>query len=82
MTSLRNLILSNSPDFQKAKECFDKQSTFKMVGETFKKPRYADYPEDLSRWLEKKTFASSPTRRTLTFFFLAIWQTYCANNLR
>ena len=54
MTSLRNLILSNSPDFQKAKECFDKQSAFKMVGETFKKPRYADYPEDLSRWLEKK----------------------------
>lgn len=54
MASLRNLILSNSPDFQKAKECFDKQSAFKMVGETFKKPRYADYPEDLSRWLEKK----------------------------
>lgn len=54
MASLRNLVLSNSPDFQKAKECFDKQSAFKMVGETFKKPRYADYPEDLSRWLEKK----------------------------
>ena len=54
MASLRNLILSNSPAFQKAKECFDKQSAFKMVGETFKKPRYTDYPEDLSRWLEKK----------------------------
>lgn len=54
MASLRNLILSNSPVFQKAKECFENQSIFSLVGETFKKPRYADYPEDLSRWLEKK----------------------------
>lgn len=54
MASLRNLILSNSPAFQKAKECFETQTDFSLVGETFKKPRYADYPEDLSRWLEKK----------------------------
>lgn len=54
MASLRNLILSNAPVFQKAKECFENQSIFSLVGETFKKPRYADYPEDLSRWLEKK----------------------------
>ena len=24
------------------------------MGETYKKPRYADYTEDLSKWLEKK----------------------------
>ncbi len=54
MASLRNLILSNSPVFQKAKECFENQSMFSLVGETYKKPRYADYSEDLSRWLEKK----------------------------
>ena len=54
MASLRNLILSNAPVFQKAKECFENQSIFSLVGETFKKPRYADHPEDLSRWLEKK----------------------------
>lgn len=54
MASLRNLILSNAPVFQKAKECFENQSIFSLVGGTFKKPRYADYPEDLSRWLEKK----------------------------
>ena len=54
MASLRNLILSNSPVFQKAKECFENQSVFSLVGETYKKPHYSDYPEDLSRWLEKK----------------------------
>ena len=54
MASLRNLILSNAPVFQKAKECFENQSIFSLVGETYKKPRYADYTEDLSRWLEKK----------------------------
>ena len=54
MASLRKLILSNAPVFQKAKECFENQSIFSLVGETFKKPRYADHPEDLSRWLEKK----------------------------
>ena len=42
MASLRNLILSNSPVFQKAKECFENQSVFSLVGETYKKPHYSD----------------------------------------
>lgn len=54
MASLRNLILSGSPVFQKAKECFENQHFFDMVGETYKKPHYPDLPSDLSRWLEKK----------------------------
>ena len=54
MSSLPNLFLSRSPVFQKAKECFENQSVFSLVGETYKKPHYSDYPEDLSRWLEKK----------------------------
>ena len=54
MASLRNLILSNSKTFQKAKKCFEQQSTFKMVGENYKKPKYPDAPQDLSVWLEKK----------------------------
>ena len=54
MASLRNLILSNSKTFQKAKKCFEQQSTFKMAGENYKKPKYPDAPKDLSVWLEKK----------------------------
>lgn len=54
MASLRNLILADSPVFQKAKECFDNQTSFKMVGETYKKPRYQNYSEDLQQWLERK----------------------------
>lgn len=69
MASLRNLILSNAPVFQKAKECFENQSIFSLVGGTFKKPRYADYPEDLSRWLEKKDicFIANSTNIDLLF---------------
>ena len=54
MASMRNLVLSNSKSFQKAKECFENQDIFDFVGETYKKPHYPDYPQDVSLWLEKK----------------------------
>lgn len=54
MASLRQLALDNSPVFKKAKECYENQNIFTLVGENFKKPRYADYPEDMRIWLEKK----------------------------
>lgn len=57
------------PRFSKAKECFETQTDFSLVGETFKKPRYADYPEDLSRWLEKRIFALLQIQRTRICFF-------------
>lgn len=54
MATMRNLILSNSKSFQNAKKCFENQDIFQFVGETYKKPHYPDYPQDVALWLEKK----------------------------
>lgn len=52
--AMRELILSNDPAFKKAKKAFERQSTFKMEGDFYKRSRFADQPEQLRFWLDRK----------------------------
>ena len=52
--NFRQLILDNSPEYQKAIECYKNQSIFKLYGEKLKTSRYPDYPEEAQEWLMLK----------------------------
>ena len=55
MDSMRELILNDDKDFQKALKTFEKQSVFGMEGESYKKSRHPQSPENLRNWLDRKT---------------------------
>lgn len=69
MAKLRELALASSPVFAKAKECYEQQNIFKLVGENFKKARYADYPEDMRVWLEKKDMCFITSSQDINLLF-------------
>ena len=54
MEAIRALILKGDRAFREAKEAYDSQSVFGLEGESYKRSRYPDEPEDLRLWLDKK----------------------------
>ncbi len=56
--------LDEDPDaFLKAIDWFDKQDTFALEGETYKRPRGQDQPKPIRTWYEHKSFYLSCNRK-------------------
>lgn len=82
MANLRKLIETDSKTFQKAKKCLESQTTFKLVGENYKKPKYPDAPQDLSIWLEKKDICFTATSFDSTLLFSENLADYLAEQFK
>lgn len=69
MSQLRSMVLAGDPDFLKAQKFFASQSLFHMEGECYKRPRYAEQPESLRQWLERRNlcFVAESTDFELLF---------------
>lgn len=52
--TIRNMILAGNPDFKKAEKCIIKNSKFAMMGESYKRSKYPEAPENLRKWLDLK----------------------------
>ncbi len=48
------MILSDDPSYIAARETYDKQRTFEMYGELYKKNRFPDAPPEKLPWLNRK----------------------------
>jgi len=55
MESIRRLILSGDNDFTTALSTYENQEIFQLEGDMYRKSRYADTPEYLRNWLDRKT---------------------------
>ena len=54
MEVLRNMILNQDKRFLEAKKAFEKQDTFVLDGEYYKRNRFQDQSHDLQQWLNRK----------------------------
>jgi len=54
LASMRELILRRDPAFVKALDFYESQDEFVLGGETYKKTRYPDQPENIQSWLNRK----------------------------
>ncbi len=63
MARMREMIINNHPAFQFACECYENQNRFVIGGETYKRSKFPDQPENLKAWLDRKNifFESSET---------------------
>ena len=63
MARMREMIINNHPAFQFARECYESQNRLVIGGETFKRSKFPDQPENLKAWLDQKNifFESSET---------------------
>ena len=54
MQSLRRLILAGDDSFKRAFMAVEKQRTFSLYGDMYKRSKFPDQPEELRRWLDRK----------------------------
>ncbi len=54
MAKMREMILDRHPAFLNALKCYEAQKEFIIGGETFKRSRYPEMPENLQLWLNRK----------------------------
>lgn len=57
MQAMRRLILEKDKSFLAARRAYEKQTTFDMEGESYKRPKYPDQPAELQTWLNRKSIA-------------------------
>lgn len=55
MESVRDLILKKDPMFLEAQKAYSSQSGFMIEGDTYKKTKYPDQPENIRAWLDRKS---------------------------
>ena len=54
MKCMRKLIENGAPEFKKALKAYENQSVFKIDGESYKRTKYPDYPDNIREWLDNK----------------------------
>ncbi len=69
MALIRERVLKRDARFLRAHGAFKEQDIFALEGDEYKKPRYADEPEEYRQWLQKKNicFIHSGGDRDLVF---------------
>lgn len=69
MASMRDMIIKRHPVFLKALDCYESQTDFAIGGETYKRSKYPDQPENIRQWLDRKNiyFESVQTDYRLAF---------------
>lgn len=59
--SMRELIESNHPAWQKALKAYENQDIFTLEGDKYKRSKYPDYPENIRNWLDSKNICCTKT---------------------
>ncbi len=59
MEAARQLILARDESFQKAFKAVEKQKTFSMYGDLYKRNKYPDQPPEICLWLNRKNLGLS-----------------------
>ncbi|MGN1338809.1 MAG: DUF2461 domain-containing protein [Oscillospiraceae bacterium] len=59
MQSLRALILAGDDSFRAAFSAVNKQKTFELYGDMYKRSKFPDQPSELRNWLDRKSFGLS-----------------------
>lgn len=54
MNTLRSLMLAGDDSFRQAFLAVEKQKTFSLYGDMYKRSKFPDQPEELRRWLDRK----------------------------
>ncbi len=54
MVNMRDMIINKHPAFIKALKYYEAQNTFIIGGETYKRSKFPDQPENLRTWLDRK----------------------------
>lgn len=54
MNALRSLMLAGDDSFRQAFLAVEKQKTFSLYGDMYKRSKFLDQPEELRRWLDRK----------------------------
>lgn len=54
MARMREMILNRHPAFTAALKAYESQDEFTIGGETYKRSKYPDQPENLRQWLDRK----------------------------
>lgn len=57
MAHMRELIINGHPAFLNALKCYESQDQFVIVGETYKRSKYPNQPQNLKLWLDRKNIA-------------------------
>lgn len=55
MRIMRDMILAGKPETRRALTAYARQRALTVTGETFKRPRYPDQPENLRTFLERRS---------------------------
>lgn len=69
METLRTMILENDPAYRKAQKALDGQSSFHLEGDTFKRPRYSQYPPAKRNWLERRGISINGESKNFELMF-------------
>ncbi len=69
MDTVREMILQKDPLFLSALAAFEGQSLFCLHGERFKRPRFAEQPENLREWLNRRNLTFTAQSAELSSFF-------------
>lgn len=59
MNALRSLMLAGDDSFRQAFLAVEKQKTFSLYGDMYKRSKFPDQPEGLRRWLDRKDIGLS-----------------------
>lgn len=59
MNALRSLMLAGDDSFKQAFLAVEKQKTFSLYGDMYKRSKFPDQPEELRRWLDRKDIGLS-----------------------
>ena len=65
MKCMREMIEADAPEFKKALKTYENQDIFKIEGESYKRTKYPEYPENIRKWLDNKNICF--TRYTTDF---------------
>lgn len=63
MAKMRELILDRHPSFLAAQKAYENQDEFVIGGEEYKRTRYADQPDNIRQWLNRKNIYFENVRR-------------------
>lgn len=69
MDTVREMILQKDPLFLSALAAFEGQSLFCLHGERFKRPRFAEQPENLREWLNRRNLTFTAQSAELSQLF-------------
>ena len=69
MYTLRQMVLKNTPSFQKAQDAFLHQSLYQMEGECYKRIHFPDQPEAVRQWLERRNISFTAESEDLDLLF-------------